>query len=207
MNPMRAVKTPLGFGLLAALAAAPGPALAQTAPAQVPVAPAVSPLSLIPGVAVRYYDVTGTTIQAMRASIEAQRPVNPATGMASPSSSEWSISTNVRKQTRGKTCKVIGATPTFKAEVVLPRLVIQQGAPVPIPVMTEWQRYIGSLEQQQAARLRQVQSRLPEVQRAVMASTCKGADDAATRAVAAIRQSIATPPAPAAAPAPAPVTN
>jgi predicted secreted Zn-dependent protease len=186
---------------LASLASVSAASLAQAPAAAVPVAPAVSPLAQIPGMTIRYYNVTGATIPAMRASIEAQRPKNPLTGMASPSSAEWSISTSVRKRTSGKKCKVTGATAVFKGEAVLPRLVIAQDAPVPIPVMAEWQRYVSSLEQQQAAILRQVYARRSEVERAVMASSCKDADQAADRAVAAIRQSIARP-APAAAVAP-----
>ena len=209
MNPTRAVKYPFGLAIAAAIAAVPAPSLAQTAPTAVPVAPAVSPLSLIPGVTVRYYNVSGATIQDLRASIEAQRPKNPVTGLASPSSSQWSITTNLRKRTTGKACKIIGATAAFKAEVVLPRLVVLETAPVPAPVMTEWQRYVNSLEQQHAALLRQVPARLPEVERAVMASSCAGADEAATRATNAIRQSLVPPPAPVPAPAvvPAPVSN
>jgi predicted secreted Zn-dependent protease len=207
MNLIRAAaKKRIALAVLASVAAVPAASSAQTPPAAVPVAPTVSPLAQIPGVAVRYYNVTGTTIPAMRASIEAQRPKNPVTGMASPSSAEWSVSTSVRKRTTGKRCKITGATATFKGEVVLPRLVTQQAAPVPAPVMAEWQRYVSSLEMQQAALLRQVPARLPEVERAVMASSCKDADAAANRAVAAIRQSLARP-ATAPTAAPAPTTN
>ncbi len=209
MNPIRAAaKKRVSLAFLTSLAGVPAAALAQTPPAAVPAAPAVSPLAQIPGVTVRYYYVTGTTIPALRASIEAQRPKNPVTGMASPSSAEWSVSTSIRKRTTGKRCKITGATAIFKGEVVLPRLSPVQSGPVPAPVLAEWQRYVSSLEMQQAAILRQVPARLPEVERAVMASNCAGADAAANRAVAAIRQSLARPaPAPATAPAPAPRSN
>lgn len=183
------------IGLIAA-----APAFGQTAPvpAPVPTAPTVSPLAQIPGVTIQYYDVTGLTIADMRASIEAQRPKDPTTGQAVPASVKWSVGTRVKKERLGNACKVIGATPTFKAEVVMPRLATVEG--VTAPVLAEWQRYVGSLKAQQAATVRPIYERLSEVEKAVLASTCDGAGDAANKAIAEIGK------APAPAPAPAPAT-
>lgn len=171
---------------VAALAAIPAAAPAQTAPAPVPVqvAPLPSPLAQIPGVVVRHYDVTGNTIEAIRASIDAQRPMNPATGTAIPSSASWSIGTSLKKATTGEACKITAATATLKAEVILPRLVNVET--VPAPVLAQWQTYVRSLEQQQAATLLRPYQRLSEVERAVMASSCEGAGAAASRAIAEI---------------------
>ena len=190
---------------IAAVMAAP--VAAQTPPPTPPgmvVLPAPSPLSSIPGVAIRYYDVTGNTIPLLRASIAAQRPVNPATGIPSPSSSTWSIGVNVQKSTTGGKCKIAGAKANLKAEVVLPRLTNAEA--VPAPVRTEWQRYVSSLEQQQADRLRQPYQRLGEVEQAVMASSCEGASQAANAKIDEITRAAAAPAAVPAAPAtPAPV--
>lgn len=209
---MRAVKLSLGLAVLGLAAAAPAiasaqtsPAPAQTGPAPAQVAPAVSPLAQIPGVTVKYYDVSGATIKDIRASIDAQRPKSPTTGMAVPSSANWSLGASFKKQTTGTACKIISAAATFKGEVVLPRLVAAEGVVVPQPVMAEWQRYVTSLEQQQASVLRQVYNRRSEVERAVMASSCQGAGQAAERAISAIRQSLVpVAPAPAVSPAAAP---
>lgn len=195
----------LRLAALAAAAAAPAAALAQAAPVPVPApapvqaAPAPT-LQQIPGVTVRHYNVTGKNIPQLRASIAAQRPKDPATGQPQAAGVQWSIATSLRKQTTGTACKITGATPTMKAEVVLPRLVIGEGVVVPAPDLAEWQRYVASLEQQQAAILHQVHSRLGEVQTAVMASTCEGAAAAANAAIARITPA----PAPAVVPAPAP---
>ena len=168
-----------------ALTGAASAAIAQTpvtpAPAPVAAVAAPSPLAQIPGVVVQYYDVSGLTLDALRASIAAQRPTDPATGQPVPSSSKWAIGTSVRKETTGKACKIIGATPTFKAEVVMPRLATVEG--VPAPVLAEWQRYVTGLEAQQAASLRPIYDRLSEVEKAVLASTCEGAGNAANKAI------------------------
>lgn len=183
---------------LAALAAVPAAAPAQTAPAPAPVQATPLPsLAEIPGVVVRHYDVTGATIEAINASIAAQRPSNPATGTAIPSSASWSIGTNIKKATTGDACKITGATATFRAEVVMPRLV--NASAVPPAVLARWQAFVASLEQQQAAGLLRPYQRLSEVERAVLASSCEGADEAAAKAIAEITK--APPPPPPAVPA------
>lgn len=191
----------LRFSALALVAAVPAAALAQTAPAPAasPATPTPSPLSQIPGVTVSYYDVAGTTIPEMIASIEAQRPKDPATGAAVPTSMKWSIGTSLKKQTTGDACKIIGATAAFKGEVVMPRLVNVET--VPAPVLQLWQTYVASLEQQAAARLRQPYQRLAEVEQAVLASSCEGAGAAASKAIDEITK--APPPPVPATPAPA----
>lgn len=196
---------------LAFAAAVPAIASAQAAPptqaAPVPQAtiavPAPNPLAQIPGVTIRHYDVTGNTIEAIRASIAAQRPKDPVTGNPAASSSNWSIGVSVKKATTDKACKLTGATASFKGEVVLPRLVGIET--VPAPVQTQWRNYVASIEQQQADRLRQPYQRLAEVERAVMASSCEGAGEAANKAIAEITKAAPAAPAPAAPAAPAPV--
>ena len=183
-----------GWSAVAAAAMISSAALGQAAPSLPPVVPvtaAPSALASLPGVTVRYYNVTGNTIPAIRASMAAQRPLNPATGTPLPSSSTWSIGVNTKKATTGKTCKVTGATATFKGEVVLPRLAAAQA--VPPPVLAQWQKFVTSIEQQQAQALGQPYSRLKEVEAAVMASSCENAGEAAKKAIAEITR--ATPPA------------
>jgi predicted secreted Zn-dependent protease len=177
------------FLTIGLIAAAPG--VSQTAPTTVATVPAVSPLSQIPGLTIQYYDVSGRTVREMRSSIEAQRPKD-ANGQVLPTAVKWSIGTNVKTQVQGTACRVTGATATMKSEVVLPRLVTVKG--VKARELAQWQAYMTSIEAQQAARLRAVRSRLPEVERAILASTCEGADAAANRAIAEISKR-PTPPA------------
>jgi predicted secreted Zn-dependent protease len=158
-----------------------------------PVTIAPSPLASIPGVTIKYYDVAGSTIAAINASMAAQRPKNPVTGTPIPSSASWSIGVNTKKSTTGKVCKVTAATVTFKGEVVLPRLVGAEG--VAAPVRAQWQRFVTSIEQQQADTLRRPYQRRNEVQKAVMASTCANAGEAARKAIAEIGRAAPTVPA------------
>ena len=193
---------PMRWSAIAAAAVMSTAALAQatgSVPPASPVAAAPSPLASIPGVTVKYYDVAGNTIPAIRASMAAQRPKDPVTGTPLPSSSTWSIGVNTRKATTGKTCKITGATATFKGEVVLPRLTGVEA--VPAPVLAQWRKFVASIEQQQADALRQPYLRLGEVEAAVMASSCANAGAAANKKIAEITRAtpappVATPPAP-----------
>lgn len=194
------MKKAFGFSAiaLAALCAVPAAAPAQAGPA--PAASALAPvptLAQIPGVVVRHYDVTGATIKELQASIAAQRPMNPATKLPIPSSASWSIATSIQKSTTGNDCRIASASPTFKAEVVMPRLA--DVSAVSGRVRTQWQTFVATLEQQQAAHLLRPYQRLSEVERAVLASSCEGADEAAAAAIAEITK--APPPAVQATPA------
>ncbi|HEX8214762.1 MAG TPA: DUF922 domain-containing protein [Allosphingosinicella sp.] len=191
----------LALASLSLLTAAPAAAQPVPAPTPVVAAPAPSPMAQVPGIVVRYYDVSGQTIEALGASVEAQRPKDPVTGQLVPAA-KWSIGTSLRKETKGSACRIIGATATFKAEVLRPRLASADG--VPPPVLAAWQAYLASLEAQQVAALRPVYERLSEVEKAALASTCEGAAAAASRAIAEISKAPAPAPAPApAAPTPA----
>lgn len=186
------------LALLAAFPAVAGAQTAQPAPpaaaATPPAVPAPSPLSTIPGVTITYYDVAGTTIEQLRASIEAQRR-NPTTGVVSPSSLNWNIGTNFQRERTGNQCRVINARAVLTAEVILPRLVT---AEVPAPVLEGWRTYVASMEQQQAEILRRPLSRLSEVEQAVMAATCDGAAAASRAAIDRITAPPPPPPVPAA---------
>jgi len=186
------------------IASAPAVAQTATAPASVVPVPTVAPvfpLSQIPGVIIQYYDVTGLTTKDIRASLEAQRPKDPVTGQAMPTSSKWGVGVDVKKATTDGKCRITGATPAFKAEVVMPRLVPAEDRPA--PVLAEWQRYVTSLEAQLVASLRPISLRLPEVEKAVLASSCEGAGAAANKAIAEISKPPVVVPVPAVAPPPA----
>lgn len=192
----------LPLGLLALTA--PASLVAQAAPAPAPAAapvPAVSQLSQIPGVTIKPYGVTGTKIEEFRASMAAQRPTNPQTGQPVPSGSSWSIGANIKKQTTGTVCKVIGVEPKFSAEVTLPRLANPEGTVVAEPVLAEWQRFVAGLDSRHAEHIRLLRSRLPELQQAGMGKECTAASAAINAKIEEINK---TPPPPPPAPPPAP---
>ena len=202
---MANANTRRGQGVLFSIAAMTLPAIAaaQTVPAPAPgaavqapaLSPAPSPLANIPGVTVKYYAVTGATSKAIRASMDSQRPRDPVSGKSSPSSSNWSIGGRTQTAVAGNACKITGVNLQFKAEVLLPRLVNPPEVVVAERERANWQNYVTSIEQQQAAYLNQIVSRLPEVQRAVMASSCDKASDTLAAATARIRSSLVQAPA------------
>jgi|GEM_PF-6335910 len=168
--------------------------------------PASGPLALsqMRGVTVKYYDVSGSEPSKILASMKAKRPKDAA-GKVVPSSVRWSIETNIQKATTGSECRVIQATVAFKAEVELPRLVItnqheeEDREEKLQDFQKRWQKYVANLDQQQSAYLRPIYERLPEVERALLASSCQDARAVGEKAIAEIRRQS---PAPAGAPPP-----
>lgn len=163
------------------------------APAQAVAAPAE--LSKIPGVTIKYYDVSGSTPGKILAAMRSQRPKDQA-GKVSPSSSRWSIGIDVRTATTGTRCRVVRATAVFKAEVDFPRLVVtakgkgdeEPGEEKIDKFLKRWNEHLATLDRQQAAYLRPIHDQLPEVERAAMAGGCEGARPAAERVIARIRE-------------------
>jgi predicted secreted Zn-dependent protease len=165
--------------------------------------PAPLAVAQIPGVTVNYYDVSGATPGKILASARNQRPKD-ANGKVQPSSARWSIEADIQKATTGSQCRVVRAAVAFKAEVLLPRLVItprakgeeeEEGEEKLQAFAKRWQAHLAKLDQQQLAYLQPIYERLPQVERAIMASSCEGARAAGERAIAEIRRQ-APPPAP-----------
>jgi predicted secreted Zn-dependent protease len=173
------------------------PAMILLAPLAAQPASAPLALSQIPGVTVKYYDVSGDAPKKILASLNSQRPRDPA-GRVVPSSARWSIATDVQKATTGNRCRIVRVTALFKAEVELPRLVVtgqqeEKGEEKLNDFLKRWQTYVAGLDQQQAAYLRAIHQRLPEVERAVMASSCEGARAAGEKAISEIKRQSPAP--------------
>ena len=172
----------------------PAPLGAQPA-APAGAVPAPAELPRIPGVTIRYYDVSGSTPGKILAAMKSRRPADPA-GKVSPSSSRWSIGMDIQKATTGTQCRVTRATAVFRAEVDFPRLVVtakakgeeQPGEEKLGEFMKRWNEHVATLDRQQAAHLRAIHDQLPEVERAAMAGGCDGARAAAESVIARIRE-------------------
>lgn len=183
---------------LPALILSAPPGAQPSGPAQA--APAPAELSKIPGVTVKYYDVSGSSPGKILAAMRSGRSSGPA-GKVSPSSSRWSIGMDIQKATTGNRCRVVRATAVFKAEVDFPRLVVtgqgkDEGEPGEEKLgefLKRWQEHLATLDRQQAAYLRSIHEQLPGVERAAMASSCEGARPAAERAIAQIRERSSSP--------------
>lgn len=158
----------------AMLALVPAPGAGQEVPAA---------LAGIPNLQIRYYDVRGTTPEAIRKSINAQRPRDPNDGKLVDAIARWRIGYGWR--TGGpKECDLAGAKLTYTAEVTLPRLVDE--ARVPRRVLERWRRYMAGLLEHEAGHLRYPYEHLGDVAAAIRASSCEKAKDAASSAIAAI---------------------
>ena len=188
----------------------PPPAPRPDRPAQPAKAPALVPQPIISAVAgktlkdlpnttVRYFDVTGKNLKAINKSITAaQQP--DSSGRAAATATTWAVDTTFNKLTSAGQCKVTDAKATFSATVGLPRLVAEKGHSPEL--LAYWRNYLANIETMQAASLWFVYERVPEVEKAILASSCDGAQAAANAAVQRLRAQAAehrrasTPPAP-----------
>lgn len=131
-------------------------------------------LEALPDTTVHYYEVSGTSLAAINGEIAAKAPRDPATGLASSSSAEWSVGLKVEEEAIDDRCIVTAAQASFSASVVLPRLANEEMAPGDLRRV--WRQYISNLEGVHAAELRFVVQRLGQLENAVIGSHCDEAN-------------------------------
>ena len=162
------------------------PAAAAPAATPQPSVPAVPGKMLgdLPNTTITYFDVTGRNLKAINKSME--RQLKPAAnGQPAAGRSGWSIGATFRKVTSAGQCKVAEAKATFSAKVVLPRLVPDKGHKPEL--VAAWRTYLADIENTQAADLWFIYDRIGNVEKAMLASTCDGAQSAGAAAVNRIR--------------------
>ena len=104
-------------------------ALCIAAPAAAqPAAAPIERLADIPNVQIQYYDVTGQTEAAIRASMNAGRPRDAISGQRIDANVHWTISWGWPLDGRGG-CDLSRATVTFNATVTMPRLTGEERLP------------------------------------------------------------------------------
>lgn len=153
--------------------AAPAPAAAATA----------RTLASIPGVTVTYYDVAGKNTKAIRKSLAAQRPAG-AGGEPIAGRTTYDVGADVKKRTVDGKCTITEANLKFTGTAVLPRLTTEHQ--VDAQTLATWRAYVAGLEAAAAAELAFVRDRLPDIQKAVLASSCEEAGPAMNAALAKI---------------------
>ncbi|MBA2467670.1 MAG: DUF922 domain-containing protein [Sphingomonas sp.] len=194
---------------LMAIQSAPGTTAPPAAPPAQPSAAAVAGKTLkeLPGLTIRYFDVTGKNLKAINASIARQQQADPSGRIAAPASA-WAVNTTFKKLTSAGQCKIVGAKATFTATANLPRLMSNRAHKPEL--LTAWRNYLADIENVQAANLWFVYDNMRDVERAILASSCEGAQAAGGAAVTLLRAKAAdfqranaapVPAAPAAAPA------
>jgi predicted secreted Zn-dependent protease len=170
----------LAAAWMAIQAGAGTPPVAAVQPAPAVVAIAGKTLQNLPNTTVRYFDVTGSDLKAINKSMADQ-----AQSRARAAPTNWSIDTTFNKVTTDGRCKIASAKATFAANVGLPRLVPN---PAHKPQMSAaWRAYVAGIEKAQAANLWFVHDRVSDVEKAIVASSCEGAQAAGAAAVARLK--------------------
>jgi predicted secreted Zn-dependent protease len=106
------------------------------------------------------------------------------------------------KATGNGGCRITSAKATFSANVGLPRLVADKAHKPQL--LADWRAYLADIETIQAANFWFVHDRMGEVEKAIVASTCEGAQAAGNAALERLKAQAAEFQRANAAPAPAP---
>ena len=156
------------------------------APPPQPAVPAVPGKTLadLPNTTITYFDVSGRNLKAINKSIVEHQKIGPG-GRPAVAPTGWAIDAGFNKVTSGGQCKVANAKATFSAKVVMPRLVSDTGHTPEL--LATWRAYLAGVENAQAADLWFVYDRIRDVESAILASTCEGAQSAGAAAVERLR--------------------
>lgn len=137
----------------------------------------------VPDVAIAWYDVEGTTPAAVRASLDARRPVDPNDGARVDALTRWSISWQWLGSAQDP-CGLSNATVGFAASVQLPRLA---GAVAP-DLRAAWDRYVAALAAHEARHVRAAYDARMRVLAALRGATCATANAAGEAVLATIHE-------------------
>lgn len=155
------------------------PAAAQVLQPTVPTVPGKT-LSGLPNATIRYFDVGGKNLKAInQAMARLQQP--DSTGRAPVTPTAWAVDTTFNKITSAGQCKVTAAKATFSASVSLPRLVNNKTHTPQL--LATWRNYLANIENIQATNLWFVYDHMRDVEKAILASSCAGAQAAGAAAV------------------------
>lgn len=161
----------VGLGLAAAATGAGTKPVADDAGAVAPAA-----LAGIPGIKLRYYDVSGRTAADIRASLNRNNSTDPITGAHFDAYTEWQIDWSIPGDPRGP-CRLDQAKVSLELTVALPRLV--DTGNVPPDLLLRWKRYRAALEAHEATHARNAVEGRRAVLEAIRAAQCHTADWAA----------------------------
>lgn len=140
-------------------------------------------LSRTPGVHLTYYDVSGSSDQAIRNAMD-KSPLRPRNGdRAVDALTTWNFSWKMWKDAHG-ICDPSLAEVTFTADVVLPRLV----GSVPLAVARDWDRYVAKLRTHEAGHAVYARSRLGDVLAAAKSRRCEDINSAVSHVLDTIRE-------------------
>ncbi|MFM9827666.1 MAG: DUF922 domain-containing protein [Sphingomonas sp.] len=141
-------------------------------------------LADIPGVTLLYYDVSGDTAEAIRASINSNRPSSAKDHQAYDALSAWRIAWNVRG--KNGVCDPSTATVSFNATVLLPRLANHDD--LHARLRKRWDAYYAALLQHEAGHVGYAQAHASDVEAALRAASCATLNSAGRAAIAVLGQ-------------------
>ena len=119
-----------------------------------------------------YYDVTGHDAASIRASMDPQRPVDPADGQPYDALTAWRIDWRWDGDGRGG-CDLGTTRVSFSATITFPRL---DPSGVPPAVLAEWNRFAAGLRAHELQHVRHAADRLDDIARALRSATCETAN-------------------------------
>ena len=157
----------------------PAPAPAPAAPQPAVVAVPGRELKDLPNTTIHYYALAGKNLKAINKSIAEMQQRKDASGRSMAPTTGWEVEATFGKLTHDGQCKVTTAKATFTATANLPRLASQESLNVKEQVA--WNNYIARVEATQAASLWFVHDHARDVEKAILASSCEGAQSAGPR--------------------------
>lgn len=137
----------------------------------------------VPNVRIHWYEVEGATPTAIRASIDARRPVDPGDGAAVDALTRWSMTWRWLGSPADP-CGLSHAVVDFAAGVQLPRLRTRVDA----RTRAAWDRYVAALARHEARHVRAAHAGRAQVLAAVKGATCATANVAGEAALARLRE-------------------
>lgn len=135
----------------------------------------------VPGVRIQTYPVAGSTMAAIRASLDAAELVDPNDASRVAGVTHWHFRWRWPGTAAGG-CELAAASVRFRATVLLPRPVdLNAAAP---GVQAAWAHYRAALEAHEANHVRYAYAHRSQVLAAIRGATCRTAQAAARRVVA-----------------------
>lgn len=169
------VRAAFGLGLALLVAASSAPPRAD--------ASSDGPFDGMPGVEIRYYDVSGRTVAQIRESGRRVAPLDPVTGAPVAGYTRWHLDWDAPDGPDGR-CLLDQAEVTLHVVVMLPRLADTDDAPPAI--VRQWSRFITALEAHEATHARIAHEGREAMLRAIRRADCATAPEAAAEAAAAL---------------------
>jgi predicted secreted Zn-dependent protease len=143
------------------------------------------PFTGIPNLRLSYYEVSGSSAEEIRRSINAHRPRDSHDGQRVDALTEWTIGWSIEVREPGG-CDLSNAQVRYAATVTLPRHA--DPATLPEPLRSHWEAFVASLARHEDWHARYAYEHLGDVRAALRGSRCDTAEAVASAAVHAIAE-------------------